>query len=222
MCHIGPHLSLFSGRESRALLAFVVPTHGDLPPAYEGHPVSDSSNDPSPDTSRGLSRRTMVGATAWSVPVIVVATAAPAFARSGLLALSNTAIDRPGGVAPTANVVNVSTTVTNTDTTRTAAFQMTVRITPNNPLTYNFVNCTSTTPSGFNAPLKTSSGDLTNSGIFTYTATSQLAPNAPITFNPVITLPPSNGVTARSGSVTITAISGGAGNTVTSGAINYT
>ena len=51
------------------------------------------------DAKSGISRRTVVAGTAWAVPAIVVASAAPAMAASGPVVLSGRACKGPGNGA---------------------------------------------------------------------------------------------------------------------------
>jgi hypothetical protein len=61
--------------------------------------MNESSNEVSTESAakRGLSRRTMIAATAWTVPAVIVATSTPAMAASpGVVSFSGTACKHPG------------------------------------------------------------------------------------------------------------------------------
>lgn len=56
-----------------------------------------TSNSDASSAKPGISRRTIVAGTAWAVPAIVVASAAPAFALSGPVTFTGRACKSPGG-----------------------------------------------------------------------------------------------------------------------------
>jgi hypothetical protein len=64
--------------------------------ANRGWEYSVSIKSEGTDSKRGISRRTVVAGTAWAVPAIVVASAAPAMAASGPVVLTGRACKDPG------------------------------------------------------------------------------------------------------------------------------
>jgi hypothetical protein len=72
---------------------------------------------------QGISRRTVVAGTAWAVPAIVVASAAPAMAASGPVVLSGTACKGPGQSGNFAFAYYFQVTLTNnTNSSQTYTF----------------------------------------------------------------------------------------------------
>jgi len=72
---------------------------------------------------KGISRRTVVAGTAWAVPAIVVASAAPAMAVSGPVVLSGTACKGPGQSGGFAFAYYFQVTLTNnTNSSQTYTF----------------------------------------------------------------------------------------------------
>ena len=61
--------------------------------------MNESNNEVSTDlASQGLSRRTMIAATAWTVPAVIAATSTPAMAASpGVVSFTGVACKHPGG-----------------------------------------------------------------------------------------------------------------------------
>jgi len=79
--------------------------------------VTNTSDRTSPQS--GISRRTVVAGTAWALPAIVVASAAPAMAASGPVVLSGRACKGPGNGANTKDyylevILNNTSSVTKT------------------------------------------------------------------------------------------------------------
>lgn len=163
---------------------------------------------------KGLSRRTVMrtGAhAAWAVPAISVATAAPALAASGPAALS--VILAPIGVRVPLNTVNINATVTNNNTLATTDFQVVLDLYPDSPGDgFDWTpGATSSTPTGFSAPIKGSVPSQEFGVRFTYIATSQLAgsgaaPSNSRSFAATVTI-----ANARAGTAVLTALPGGAG-----------
>ena len=142
----------------------------------------------STDNAGGIERRTLVRAGAWSVPVVAVAVAAPAFAcspKNSLVLGGFTANYRNylnmSTVDPT--LIDVSSTVTNTGSQPTNLYTRTLRI-PGNL----FDSVLSSTPDDYSAPLI--SGNPTTGWVLTYTRTNALGVglNKTDTFNAVLTV----------------------------------
>jgi hypothetical protein len=84
------------------------------------------------DAARGMNRRTLLragAATAWSVPLVQAATAAPAFAVSGPAKLTVAPVEGPG-VARANGVYTIKLTVTNSGGAATHGLTATVASSP--------------------------------------------------------------------------------------------
>lgn len=171
--------------------------------------------------SQGSTRRTVVraGATAaWVVPAIQLVGVAPAFAASGPAALSVTLappVRTPGTTAPTAlRSLNLVSSIDNANSSATVGLTVVVHLVPTGAAGFDFYNTTATgaPPMGFAAPVKSFVIGNDKSVTFAYTATSQLSGNGTTAFNPSFDL-----LTPQSGTVTVTAVPGGAGTSGTDG-----
>lgn len=141
----------------------------------------------------GTSRRTVLrtGATlAWSAPVVLAVSAAPAYAASGDTTLQ-VVLSQPvrllnSSVPPTRTELVVSSTVTNTGDVATRALQVVLRVSAAsapNPLDQS----TASDVAGFASPVRSSVGG-GQQVFFTYVATEQLGPRSSIVFNPTVSM----------------------------------
>jgi hypothetical protein len=140
----------------------------------------------SPDSPGAVGRRTVVRAGAWSVPVVAVAAAAPAYACSpstgltgGSFAATYVNHATPNTVDPTRIVVTAS--ITNSGTASTVGFTRVLSLPAN-----LFDTVVTTTPTGYAAPTVT--GSLAVGWTLVYPRTSQLVAGASDAFTATLTL----------------------------------
>jgi hypothetical protein len=144
------------------------------------------------DDVGAITRRTLVRTTArsaWAAPLVVAATAAPAYAAGSAQAQMSVTMSEPVrafGNVPVAAVLRNIGTVATDDLTVVLDF---VPAFSNS----NFSTSTSTTPAGFAAPIRTAPP----SGLydapaarFTYVALAQLPANAALNFEVVLMINP--------------------------------
>ena len=159
--------------------------------------------------TRGMTRRSVVrtgAAAAWSVPVITVVAAAPAFAASGPAAITTTiasAYRHPSNLQKP-NVLDrlsVISNFSNANTQPTTAFRVLVSLTPTgtgNPAPDFKNSIVQTVPAGYALTGQYADG---KSIYFLFTKAVQIQGNAAVNpFNPVFDLKPKEGP----GQITIT------------------
>ncbi|MGA8847690.1 MAG: hypothetical protein WB471_13830 [Nocardioides sp.] len=137
------------------------------------------------------SRRSVVrggAALAWSVPVVLLATSAPAHAASGDTTLQVVLSQPVRGLdatktPPTQTALMVSSTITNTGTFPTRALSVVLRVTASTPIELS--QSTASAVAGFATPVRSGSGQQV---FFTYLANSQLDALSSIVFNPTVQL----------------------------------